>query len=130
MKPEVYKNNKTSIQGVTGERKGERLLDLSLPALVSGESASRKKFREATEIISISAEKALFRLKTPVQIGTSLRLSLKVPATTFLLHPLQIELSGQVSRIESNGQKNCLQLITLELDKKFQINPLVSSTGN
>jgi len=118
--------NKTSIQGVTEERKGERLLELSLPALVMGENASGRQFKETTELLAISSERARFQLKTPVRIGTVLKLSLNIPATTLLVHPLHLEISGQVSQIEFNGQKNFLQLVTVELGKKFQLQPAVS----
>ncbi|HAR36001.1 MAG TPA: hypothetical protein DCR87_03690 [Acidobacteria bacterium] len=118
--------NKPSIQGVTEERKGERLLELSLPALVMGENASGRQFKETTELLAISSERARFQLKTPVRIGTVLKLSLNIPATTLLVHPLHLEISGQVSQIEFNGQKNFLQLVTVELGKKFQLQPAVS----
>lgn len=115
--------NKSSIQGVTGERRGERLLELSLPALVLGENASGRKFRETTELLSISAEVARFRLKNPVKIGTVLKLSLEIPATPLLIHPLHLEISGQVTRVEFNMEKTYQQLVTLELGKKFQLQP-------
>lgn len=116
-------NNKSSIQGVTRERRGERLLELSLPALVLGENAAGRKFKETIQLLSISSEKARFQLKTPVKIGTVLQLSLDIPATPLLIHPLHLEVSGEVSQIEFNGQKNFLQLVTLELKKKFQLQP-------
>ncbi|MGB9765077.1 MAG: hypothetical protein ACPLZD_06980 [Candidatus Saccharicenans sp.] len=124
------KNYKPSIQGVTGDRKGERLLALSLPALVSGTNATGRKFKETTEIISISSKLACFRLKTPVSIGNSVKLILNIPATTFLLHPLRLEVSGIISRIEINGDKKFSQVVTIELDRRFQLGPLNPSTGN
>ncbi|MGB9893027.1 MAG: hypothetical protein ACPLRA_01340 [Candidatus Saccharicenans sp.] len=125
MKPEIYKNqnNISSIQGVTGERKGERLLDLSLPALVSGENASGRRFKEKTELTAISSEQATFSLKNPVKIGSQLQLILNVPATPLLIHPLRLEISGQVSLVEINGSRKFNQLVTIRLEKKFRLNP-------
>lgn len=120
--------NKSSIQGVTEERKGERLLELSLPALVLGQNASGRQFMETTELQDISSERARFPLKTPIRIGTELKLSLKIPATPLLVYPLHLELSGQVSQIEFNGQKNFRQMVTVELGKKFELRPVVPST--
>ncbi|MCX8160062.1 MAG: hypothetical protein N3G18_03910 [Candidatus Saccharicenans sp.] len=120
--------NKSSIQGVTEERRGERLLELSLPALVLGENATGRKFKETTELLSISSEMARFRLKNPVKIGTVLRLSLEIPATALLVHPLHLEISGQVARVEFNGQEDFPQLVTLELRKKFQLQPAGQAT--
>lgn len=120
--------NKSSIQGVTGERRGERQLELSLPALVLGENAAGRKFKETTELLSISSEMARFRLKNPVKIGTVLKLSLEIPATAMLIHPLHLEISGQVVRVEFNDQNAFRQLVTLELRKKFQLQPAGSLT--
>lgn len=120
--------NKSSIQGVTGERRGERQLELSLPALVLGENAAGRKFKETTELLSISSEMARFCLKNPVKIGTVLKLSLEIPATAMLIHPLHLEISGQVVRVEFNDQNALRQLVTLELRKKFQLQPAGSLT--
>ncbi|MDI6697909.1 MAG: hypothetical protein QME85_03095 [Candidatus Saccharicenans sp.] len=120
--------NKSSIQGVTGERRGERQLELSLPALVLGENAGGRKFKETTELLSISSEIARFGLKNQVKIGTVLKLSLEIPATAMLIHPLHLEISGQVVRVEFNGQNTSRQLVTLELRKKFQLQPSRSLT--
>jgi hypothetical protein len=132
MKAETSQNKdyKSSIQGVTGDRKGERLLSLSLPALVVGQSASGRKFKETTEIISISSELACFRLKTAVKIGSPLKLTLEIPATAFLLHPLKLEVSGTISRIEFNGGKKFSQLVTIELDRHFQLSPANKNSEN
>lgn len=121
MKLTSNNKHKTSIQSVTKERKGERLLELPLPALVSGESAEGRKFKENIELLVMSSDLARFKLKTPVGIGTVLRLSLNIPATPLLIHPLYLEVSGQVSRIEIDGQKDYFQLVTLELERKFQL---------
>lgn len=126
----LQKYNKSSIQGVTGDRKRERLLELSLPTLVVGENASGKKFKENTQLMTISSEQASFRLKTPVKIGTALKLTLNVPATPFLIHPLKLEISGKISRVEINSDKKFLQLVTIELDRRFQLLPVRQNSNN
>lgn len=128
MKNVIDNINKSSIQGVTEERRGERLLELSLPALVMGQNASGRQFKETTELQEISAELARFPLKTPIKVGTELKLSLKIPATPLLVYPLYLELSGPVSQVEFNGQKNFLQMVTVELGKKFELRPVVPPT--
>jgi len=132
MKPEIYEdqNNRSSIQGVTEERKGERLLDLSLPALVIGENALGRKFREKTELAAISSEQATFRLKNLVKIGALLKVILEIPATPLLIHPLRLEISGQVSLVENNGNRKSRQLVTIELEKRFRLNPTGHTGSN
>jgi len=118
----TYNNrNKSSIQGVTRERKGERLLELPLPALVSGEDAHGRKFNEKIELLAISSDLAKFKLRAPVGIETSLKLQLNIPATPLLFHPLYLEVSGHVSRIEIENHKYRHQVISLELERKFQL---------
>ncbi len=119
--------NKTSIQGVTGYRRGELPLELSLPALVEGENASGRKFKETTELLEASAQEARFYLKTPVRIGSFLRLSMKIPATPLLIHPLLLEISGEVKKVELNGQGRSGHLVTLELSRKYRLQPLSTS---
>ncbi|MBC7361120.1 MAG: hypothetical protein H5U06_02375 [Candidatus Aminicenantes bacterium] len=126
----LQKYNKSSIQGVTGDRKRECLLELSLLTLVVGENASGKKFKENTELMTISSKQASFRLKTPVKIGTPLKLTLNVPATLFLIHPLKLEISGKISRVEINSDKKFLQLVTIELDRRFQLHPVSQTSHN
>jgi hypothetical protein len=125
-----HNNHESSIQGVTGDRKGERLLELSLPALVIGQKATGKSFQENTELVSISSEQARFLLKSPVKIGTLLKLSLKVPATPFLIYPLKLQISGRVSRVEINGHKKFIQRVTIRLERKFELQPVSSSPDN
>jgi hypothetical protein len=116
--------NKPSIQGVTGDRKRERLLELSLPALVKGQNAFGRSFEENAEIKAISAEQAQLLLRNPVQVGSQLRLVINVPATVMLVHPIRMELCGQVSKVEMKkiGRRNFQQLV-LKLQSRYEIRP-------
>ncbi|MBC7364983.1 MAG: hypothetical protein H5U07_10685 [Candidatus Aminicenantes bacterium] len=122
--------NKPSIQGVTGDRKRERLLKLSLPALVKGQNALGRSFEEKTEIKAISAEQAHLFLRNPVQVGSQLLLIINVPATVMLLHPIRMELSGQVSKVEMKkiGRRNFQQLV-LKLQPHYKIRTQVASNN-
>jgi len=122
-----YNHHESSIQGVTGDQKGERLLELSLPALVMGQKATGKRFQESTELLSISSEQARFLLKAPIKIGALLKLSLKVPATPFLIYPLKLQVSGRVSRVEIDGHKKFVQLVTIRLERRFKLQAVSGS---
>ncbi|MGB9836223.1 MAG: hypothetical protein ACPLRX_05740 [Candidatus Saccharicenans sp.] len=126
MKPEkiVRFNHNPSIQGVTGDRKRERLLELSLPALVKGTNAYGKKFEELTEIKSISAEQAHLLLKTPVQVGSQVNLTVDIPTTVMLGKPIRLELSGQVAKVEmKKAGRKTFQQVVLELKPEYRIEP-------
>ncbi|MFA4925546.1 MAG: hypothetical protein WC524_02710 [Candidatus Aminicenantales bacterium] len=121
--------DKSSIQDATGDRQGERLLELSLPALVLGKKISGRSFSEKTELIAINSKLVTFFLKTPVKIGSSLKLAINIPATALLIYPLKLELKGQVARLELEEKKNRVQLVTVELDHKFELRPQSYSAG-
>jgi hypothetical protein len=86
--------HKPSIQGAAKVSKRERSFELSLPALVSGSDVKGKEFEEDTKILSISAENALFWLKSRVLIGTPLCVCLKIPKTIILESQLHLVVSG------------------------------------
>lgn len=121
--------DKSSIQDATGDRQGERLLELSLPALVLGKKISGRSFSEKTELIAINSKLVTFFLKTRVKIGSSLKLAINIPATALLIYPLKLELKGQVARLELDEKKNRVQLVTVELDHKFELRPQSYSAG-
>ncbi len=120
--------NKPSIQGATGDRKRERIFELSLPALVKGKNAFGKFFEEKTEIRSISAQEVHLFLRNPVQIGNQLKIIINVPPTVMLVHPIRMELYGQVSQVEMKKLgRNKFQQIIMDLDSRYQIRPEASS---
>jgi hypothetical protein len=121
--------DKSSIQDATGDRRGERVLELSLPALVLGKKISGRSFSEETELIAINSRLVTFFLKTPVKIGCSLKITINIPATALLIYPLKLELKGQVARLKLEQQKSRLQLVTVELDHKFELRPQSYSAG-
>ncbi len=112
---------KPSIQGATKVSKRERSFELSLPALVTGRNAKGKEFEENTRILSISAQSALFWLKSKVLIGSSLSLSLLIPKTIILENRLNLSVSGKVVLVQANSSQNNNHLVSIQLDKTFKI---------
>jgi hypothetical protein len=113
--------HKPSIQGATKVSKRERSFELSLPALVSGTDVKGKEFEENTKILSISAQIALFWLKSKVLIGTPLCVSLQIPKTIILENRLSLVVSGTVNLVQGNTNKKNNQLISVQLDRTFKI---------
>jgi hypothetical protein len=114
-------SHKPSIQGATKVSKRERSFELSLPALVSGNDVKGKKFEENTKVLSISAQNALFWLRSKVLIGTSLLVNLQIPKTIILENRLNLMVSGTVKLIQANTNKKNNQLISIQLDRTFKI---------
>jgi hypothetical protein len=114
---------KSSLQSKAKVQRRERHFELSLPVLVKGTNAKGEDFEEKTKISSISAQEASFWLKNKVTIGTNVNLSLDVPKTLVLESHLNLLVSGEVKYIQSGVNNKGLQLITLQLDKLFKIQP-------
>lgn len=129
--PEMNENeqlSKPSILGAARAGKRERAFELFLPALVTGVDTLGKKFREKTQLFSISSEEATVWLKSKVMLGAKLDLFLEIPKTLILENYLKLCLSGTVvlARADSAraGKK---QLVSVRLDKKFRLLPIPSS---
>jgi hypothetical protein len=114
-------SHKPSIQGAAKVSKRERSFELSLPALVSGNDVKGKKFEESTRVLSISAENALFWLKSKVLIGTPLCVNLQIPKTIVLENRLNLMVSGTVKLVQAANNKKDNQLISIQLDRSFKI---------
>jgi len=113
--------NIESIQGVSRAGKRERAFDLSLPAKVTGLDAVGKKFEEQTEICSISAQEASFRLQTRLLIGSKVLLNLDVPRTIILEKPLRLLLSGTVVFVKSEDTRGKKQYLAARLDRGYKL---------
>ncbi|MDH4219513.1 MAG: hypothetical protein OEW23_12125 [Candidatus Aminicenantes bacterium] len=115
--------HKSSIQGATKVSKRERSFELSLPTLVSGIDDKGEEFNEDTKILSISAQNALFWLKSKVLIGTPLHLSLQIPKTIILENRLNLMVSGKVVLVQGNTNNKNSQLVSMQLERAFKIRP-------
>lgn len=98
----------------------ERSFKLTLPASVQGTNAVGESFREQTKINSISADKAVFFLKSPVTIGCRLTISLQIPKTLILESAKNLLISGLVAQVRADDSKD-RQMIALRLNRNFKI---------
>jgi hypothetical protein len=90
---------------------------------VSGNDVKGNEFEEDTKILSISAQNALFWLKSRVLIGTPLCVCLKIPKTIILENQLHLVVSGTVKLVQANTNKKNNQLVSIQLDRSFKIRP-------
>jgi hypothetical protein len=118
---------KNPISGHSKHNKTERCFDISLSAFVTGINAKGDEFEERTELSSISSQEAVFVLKNRVMIGSSLTLSLNVPKTLILENQLNLIVSGEVVFASSDSTHKGKQLISLQLDKLYKIQPIYTS---
>jgi hypothetical protein len=111
------------IQGSTEAGKGERSFDLFLPALVKGQDAHHKDFKEQTQIFSISGRRASFPLRSQVLIGTLLKLNVHIPGTLILERPLLLSLSGTVKAVTLSAREKKPQFIDIDIHQSYKIQP-------
>lgn len=113
--------NIESVQSASRTGKRERAFELSLPAMVTGLDAVGRKFEERTEICSISAQEASFRLQTRLMIGSKVLLNLDVPRTIILEKPLRLMLSGTVVFVKSEDSRGRKQYLAARLDRGYKL---------
>lgn len=115
-----------TIPAAVGAGKKERAFELSLPAQVTGVDVLENKFKEKTQILSISSEEATILLRSRVTVGSKLDLSLEIPKTLILESHLKLQLSGTVILIQTEpAQSGKKKLVSIRLDKRFRLNPLL-----
>jgi hypothetical protein len=120
--------SKPSTHGAARAGKRERAFELSLPALVTGVDALENKFREKTQVLSISSEEATVWLKSRVMLGSKLDLALDIPKTLILENHFKLRLSGTVILMQNDSARaGKKQLVSVRLDKKFRLLPIPPS---
>ncbi len=112
--------------GAARDGKRERAFELSLPAVVTGVDGSDNRFREKTVVVSISSEEATVRLRSKVEPGLRVNLSLEIPKTLILQSELRLQLTGTVAQGAADSlQAGRKQDVLLRLDRKFRLLPVV-----
>ncbi len=116
-------------EGVRQRR--ERAFDLVLPAVVTGVDAGGRRFEEATEVLSISADEAAARIHAPLGVGARIVLSLDIPRTLILEKPLRLCVSGTVAAVRPAPGPVGGSVVTIALDKAFKLQaaPLAEMQG-
>ena len=118
---------KSTIPGNSRHNKAERCFDLSLSVNVNGIDAEGLDFEETTELSTISSQEAVFWLKNKVVIGSKLVLSLNVPKTLILENQLNLIVSGEVIFASTDPSNQNKQLVSIQLDRLYKIQPIYSS---
>ncbi len=88
---------------------------LALPAIVEGPDAEGSFFREETVLSQMSHIGAIFKIASPVSLGTRLKLSVSLPPKLSQGRALRLVVKGTIALIEplegeSNGSRISLQL--------------------
>lgn len=100
---------------------GDKVFNLPLPTLVEGETPTGEAFHEKTVLNYISHQGAVFQLKSPVTIGTRLRLAIDLPRALAEDRNLKLIIRGQVILVEKLNNRKNRQRITMKFENKYFI---------
>jgi len=125
MKNEDFLSSFQTAKNAAGK---EKAFELSLRVLVKGMDNRQNKFREKTQLLSISAKEATFWLRSRVAVGSRLDLELEIPKTLILENHLRLQVSGTVIRAQEEPNRTAKKrLVCIGLDKKFKLLPKAST---
>lgn len=99
----------------------EQGFKLPLPTIVEWTDESGKEYKEETVLNYISHTGSSFWLKTPVSMGTNLRLSIALPEKLSDHKNLKLIIKGKVVFIESEKDEDDNRRITLRFENKYII---------
>ncbi len=120
----------SSLPAASPASKKEKAFELSLPVIVKGRDNQENRFREKTQLLSISAEEATLWLRSRVEVGSRIDLDLQIPKTLILENHLRLQVSGMVILIQEEpnrvGKK---RLVRVRLDRKFKLLPIASTVN-
>ncbi len=100
---------------------GDKVFQMPLPTLVEGETAAGDVFQEKTILNFISHQGAVFYLKSPVTIGSRLRLAIDLPRSLSEDRSLKLIIRGHVILVEKAGHRRPRQRITMKFENKYFI---------
>ena len=94
---------------------------MPLQTVVEGKDAAGNDFTESTKLSYISSSGSSFILKTPVNIGSSLRLKIDLPEQLADDKELKLIIKGKIIFLERIKSEKTGQKVSLHLDNKYII---------
>jgi hypothetical protein len=94
---------------------------LTLPATVEGPDAEGTFFREETVLSQMSHVGAIFRIVSPVSLGTRLKLSVSLPPKLSQGRNLKLVVKGTIALIEPEEEDGRRSRVSLRLENRYII---------
>ena len=101
----------------------EKGFKLPLNTIISGEDGSGNPFSEKTVLTYISHNGSSFWMKTPILIGTSLRLTIDLPKNLSDDDDLKMIIKGRAIFIEASKDDPSKQRVSIKFENKYIIKP-------
>jgi hypothetical protein len=102
---------------------GERGFSFPLPTQVEGLNAKGLEFSEGTVLTFINHQGSTFSLKSPVAIGTRLKLVIDLPEKLAEDKSLKLAIKGRVVMVEMKRNPAAGQKVTVHFDSRYIIKP-------
>ncbi|MBN1271240.1 MAG: PilZ domain-containing protein [Candidatus Aminicenantes bacterium] len=99
----------------------EQGFKLPLPTIVEWKDEKGREYKEETVLNYISHTGSSFWLKTPVTMGTNLRLSIALPEKLSDNKNLKLIIKGKVVFIEAEKEEDISKRVTLRFENKYII---------
>jgi hypothetical protein len=115
--------NNRHIDEASGLIEGGRGFNFPLPTQVEGANARGGEFSEATVLTFINHQGSTFNLKSPVAIGTRLKLIIDLPEKLSEDKALKMVIKGRVVMVELKRNPAAGQKVTLHFDSRYIIRP-------
>lgn len=101
----------------------EQGFKLPLATIVEGQDAQGRRFQEETKLSYISHQGASFLLKSPMTIGTKVKLIIDLPPKLSEDKDLKLAIHGKVVFVEAGDHGEGRQKISVRLESKYIIKP-------
>jgi len=99
----------------------EKGFKLPLKTIIEGEDGSGNSFAEKTVLTYINHNGSSFWMKTPVLIGSALKLIIDLPKNLSDDEDLKMVIKGKVVFIESSNDTSSKQRVSIKFENKYII---------
>jgi hypothetical protein len=118
---EAIMTKRTIRARTTGDYLKEKGFKLPLSTTVEGTDKSGNQFSEKTTLSYISPSGSSFKLNTPVDNGSSLRLTIDLPPKLKENRDLKMIIKGKVIFIEESADQSSKSRISLRFENQYLI---------
>lgn len=101
----------------------EKGFKLPLKTIIEGKDGTGNSFTEKTVLAYISHNGSSFWMKTPVLIGSALRLTIDLPKNLSDDEDLKMVIKGKVVFVESSKDNSAKQRVSIKFENKYIIKP-------
>ncbi|OGD26192.1 MAG: hypothetical protein A2Y56_04005 [Candidatus Aminicenantes bacterium RBG_13_63_10] len=120
--------SKPNLEALYKTQNKEQGFTFPLPTQVEGLDQAGRAFREDTVLSFINHQGSTFRLKSPVAIGTKVKLIIDLPKKLADDQNLKLVIKGRVVAIELDDRQNARKKVSIRFESRYIITPETSGS--